>query len=347
MRNDSHGFTIKELFAVMFIIMALSFCLLPFGRTGGRAAARRMACQMHLKQLGLAMHIYHDAHGVLPQAVGGTGAGGNENRLNGLVALLPYLEETRLFDQIMQGEPPGGPAPWDLNYPPWQAEVQLFRCPTAADTVVDRDYRWTSYAFCIGDVASDIHYLPQARGAFAPGLSTRLDEIGDGLSQTIFMSEIRPPDGRRTIGQIAVNLPRNVLDDVGICQQLVDASNRYYRNDVSLHTYGRGYNWADGAAGPGLVNTILPPNSPSCAVGGIEAVDGIYSAGSHHPGGCQVLLGDASVQMIWERIDCGDLGAAPLEMDKAAPEVEQRASPFGVWGSLGTANGHEEIDDDF
>lgn len=342
-RNHSrHGFTLKELLVVIFIISALLFLLIPMGGRS-REAARRMQCTNSMKQITLAMHNYHDTFGMFPTAMGGTGAGGNENRLNALVGFIPFMESNNVYEQIQMGTagaPPGGPAPWDKQFPPWQFEMYSYRCYSAVDE--KRDYKPTNYAFSIGDVTSDIHQLPKARGAFAPGLFTTFADFTDGNANTIAMTEIGTANRRRVHGQYAVSLPDTILTDPGICWRTVDSGKKYYLASVRLHDRGRGYNWVDGGAGPGLVNTILPPNGPSCAVGGLEAVDGVYSAGSEHPRGCNVAFCDGSVQFISEMIDAGDSSVAPPTIEDFA-ETEF-ASPYGVWGALGTIAGQEEVD---
>lgn len=82
------------------------------------------------------------------------------------------------------------------------------------------------------------------------------------------------------------------------------------------------------------MTTILPPNSASCfiAEGGIShhLTNGIWTAGSEHTGGVQVAMADGSVRFISDSIDTGNLGlVAPAENGGAA-------SPYGVWGALGT-----------
>ena len=87
------------------------------------------------------------------------------------------------------------------------------------------------------------------------------------------------------------------------------------------------------------MNTILPPNSTSCAVGGSEAVDGVYSVGSFHSGGAMVAMADGSIHFINEDIDAGD----PTRSTPMPEQFENGPfpSPYGVWGALGTAIGGE------
>lgn len=344
-RSQPRGFSLKELLVVVFIISAGLFLLVP-AMHRGRGDARRINCNNHLKQLIISLHNFHDTYGHFPSAMGGTGAGGNEGRLSGMVDLLPMIEQLALYEEIQRGDPtagipPGGPVPWDKNYPPWQTQQMYLVCPSA--DVTTRDFRPTNYAFCIGDMAVDIHQPPKLRGAFAPGLTSTFKDITDGTSNTIALAEIGTAQKRDVQGQYAIDLPPNILDDPGIGLRTVSNNQQTYLSQVALHKYGRGYNWADGAAGPGLVNTILPPNGPSCAVSGEGVVDGIYSAGSYHRGGANVVFCDGSVRFIPDTIDCGNVSAAPPTVDDYAEQPF--ASPFGVWGALGTINGQEQIED--
>ncbi|MFN3149488.1 DUF1559 domain-containing protein [Bremerella sp.] len=338
-----NGFTLRQLLFVIFLL-SLPLALLFPAVQHAREAGRRASCQNNLKQLLIALHIYHDSCIHLPTAMGGTGVGGNENRLNALVPFMPFMESSPLYSQISSGAygaPPGGPAPWDRTFPPWQLSMDYFQCPSAPEE--ERDFPPTNYAFCIGDVASGIHELKTPRGLFAPRLFTKFDDCKDGLSNTIAMGEIGTARDRSQIGQIAVNLPADLLSQPELCYKTIGNRQRYYRPDVPLHPHGRGYNWVDGAAGPGLFQTILPPNGPSCAVGGIEAVDGLYSAGSYHPGGCQVGMADGAVVFISETIDTGQLDKAPPTQEECSQGPV--TSPYGVWGALGSINGAESIEE--
>lgn len=345
-RTIRRGFSLKTLLVVIAIIaVALAFLLPAVQRA--REEARRMQCMGHFKGLILAVHNFHDTFGQLPSAMGGTKGAANQGRLSGLVDLLPMIEQSALYEVIQKGDtaggiPPGGAVPWDKTYPPWQVRQEYLECPTADDP--RNGFQPTNYAFCIGDVAVDIHQLPKLRGAFAPGLNGRFKDITDGLSNTIAIAEIGTAQHRAVPGQYVVDLPANILTDPAIGLRTLQSNQRSYRSDAALHPYGRGYHWADGAAGPGLVNTILPPNSPSCAVGGKEAVDGIYSAGSYHPAGMNVALCDGSVMRITSDVDCGDSAAAPPIAEDYADQT--LASPFGIWGALGSIDGGEKVFDD-
>lgn len=356
------GFTIRDLLMLTFVIAALSFCLIPWNY-GTREASRRMMCSNNLKQLALAMHNYRDTqnHFPTPTLPNDWLAGnhhGSGRMFNGVIELLPYLEQESLYNEITLAVGKAHtylPPPDDKTFVPWQKTPQGLNCPSASEG--SEDLGKVNYAFSIGDVAVGINDLAPItssgqlgpRGAFGPGLTTHFRDITDGTSNTIMFAEIGTASGRQVIGQYAVRVPASVLDDPQSCFLLLDDAkpknnkNRTYRSQVPRHERGRGYCWADGRAGAGLVNTILPPNGPSCAVGGSIGVDGYYSAGSEHPGGVLVALVDASVRFISEQIDTGDLTQASPHQTQV--RFEPAASPYGVWGALGSRAGSEKDHD--
>lgn len=349
-RALARGFTLIELFFVIGVIAILLALLLPTVRFS-REAARRMSCSNNLKQIGLALHNYHSANEHLPEAMGGTegsstSTAGNAHRLSGLVALLPFVEQQDMWEQISTPTkfngitfPAMGPVPWHPEYPSWQREVATFRCPSAERN--DTGFGLTSYTFCIGDVARQIHQPSALRGAFACRMTSRFDDITDGLSNTIAMAEIGTPAGLSVVGQFAVQQPPKVLEAPSSCRDTFGSSRpQFYTADTALSQIGRGGCWADGAAGFSLVNTLLPPNSPSCAVGGAEAVDGVYSAGSFHSGGSHVLMADGHVAFVTDGIDVGDASQPTLLPQQLREGTAP--SPYGLWGALGTAAGEEE-----
>ncbi|QDT63329.1 DUF1559 domain-containing protein [Calycomorphotria hydatis] len=106
MKRDKHGFTLIELLVVIAIIAILIALLLPAVQQA-REAARRSQCKNNLKQLGLAMHNYHDAHRVLPYATsfidgptGGWAGGFGPRQHTWFEFILPFIEQANLYNQI-------------------------------------------------------------------------------------------------------------------------------------------------------------------------------------------------------------------------------------------------------
>ncbi|MEW4527640.1 DUF1559 domain-containing protein [Maioricimonas sp. JC845] len=331
------GFTLIELLVVIAIIAILIALLLPAVQQA-REAARRSQCKNNLKQLGLALHNYHDTYGVFPYRQGGTNESThNWSRQSGFVGLLPYIDQAPLFNQISSElvvggttYPPMGPNTWNGNYPPWQQTIPVLLCPSETrhveiDTIGD-----TTYGFVAGDTYRTNTSNP--RGLFGWQSSTRFSDILDGSSNTIAMAEMKFPTGSGDIGHTAVGSNFTIPTD---CLATYNPSTRQYI--VSANGW-KGRRWPDGGAGSTAVTTTLPPNSPSCAHNNHDAQEGFYSAGSAHVGGCHVLMGDGSVQFISENIDTGDLSVD-------AVNVTGGVSPYGVWGSLGSKAGGEVISD--
>src|SRR5579884_234798 len=127
--KSRHAFTLIELLVVIAIIAVLIGLLLPSVQKVREAAARSQ-CQNNLKQLGLAMHNYHDVYKQFPKnAYLVPGSGGNAWQcLSASYKILPYIEQSALYSQIQQL---WNASNWSGIYSgPMQQSIPIFRCPS-------------------------------------------------------------------------------------------------------------------------------------------------------------------------------------------------------------------------
>jgi len=356
------AFTLIELLVVIAIIGVLIGLLLPAVQKV-RDAADRVKCQNNLKQLGLALHDYHDSNKSFPPSTPDFNNGsrsttpmGNENTINGLVLMLPYLEQEPLYaviskpytDSSGNSANPWGP-PRDYGfYAPWQADIPLLHCPasplgsqyteTAQGTFNNKSRR--NYVFCTGDLIycnycySSTDPNPSSRkyrGVFGFDSHTKLTSITDGTSNTIAMSEQAGNASSNDIHGLFVNNISGLNTNPATC--LAQATGDEYKSGTGVYTT-RPLTalWHDGEGIYGTFQTVLPPNSPTCASDNYGDNWGLTSATSYHPNGVNVLMADGSVHFISDSIDAGN---------SSAPEATSGPSPYGVWGALGTARGGE------
>ncbi len=99
-RNRREAFTLVELLVVIAIIGVMVGLLLPAVQAA-REAARRMSCSNNLKQIGLAIHMYHDAFKAIPPAhiAPDVALVGTTKPSSWIVRILPFMEQTAAFEQ--------------------------------------------------------------------------------------------------------------------------------------------------------------------------------------------------------------------------------------------------------
>jgi prepilin-type N-terminal cleavage/methylation domain-containing protein len=196
------GFTLVELLVVMAIVGLLVGLLLPAVQAA-REAARRLQCSNHLKQLGLALHAYHDTHGGLP--LQGTFApGGSFSGYSVHARLLPFCEMNNLHDRVNYLT--GFSAQPEIC----RLRVPLFRCPSDPQEGTRFDggveFYPTNYGFSIGTwLGIDQQTGGAGDGAFGVNQGHRLADIRDGLSQTLAAADVKSfgpalLDGGRPVG---------------------------------------------------------------------------------------------------------------------------------------------------
>jgi prepilin-type processing-associated H-X9-DG protein len=174
----------------VFIALTLgAFCLCGGGLLvalllpavqSAREAARRMACTNNLKQIGLAMHNYHDANGAFPAAYVTDATGKPMHSWR--VALLPYLGRGDLYDRYNFNEP------WDSpnNLMVERQMPDVYRCPSS--TSARAGSTLTNYVVIVGEPA-----VPRQQSVFVPNHWTKLSDIIDGTSNTLLVVETVNP----------------------------------------------------------------------------------------------------------------------------------------------------------
>ena len=268
-----------------------------------REAARRTQCKNNLHQLGLALHNYNDIYDRLPYNNATNPGMGVQASI--FIRILPQIDQQALFDQCNFNMPPGSHVSYGLingvagNYI-GDATLPVLLCPSD-DSIPAQQFAIFApgnYAPSVGSGAELSYGLcpqyeytivaplgTQSWGGYSPKGSTgpfsfytticqRFRDITDGLSQTIFLGEIRGKCGGPELAF-------------------------------------QGWGWHDPHAFYFATNG--PINYPTCPGEGAGAsqtgCNSVYaydtSAGfkSRHPGGAQFLLGDGSVRFLSQNID--------------------------------------------
>lgn len=315
MSRAKRGLTLVELLAVTAVVSALIAMFLPAVQ-GAREAARRMQCKNNLRQLGIAMHGYCDAHGTLPpQFVGAVAQdAGNPatiipisatapaaestsaaGRFGWAVFILPHLEQQALYDEINPGANRFDDSVFDAaRIGPLQARLEIFRCPSDIGAALNDDRPFvqsgsgrvallarSNYPGCGGNDANT--------GIIAANRAVRLQQIRDGLGATIFIGERATPSGR--LGALWGGISQS--GGVEVSPEAVRGLTLYRMNLDS----------ADNGSRPQAAFSSL------------------------HPGGAQFLFGDGSVKFLAESIDW------------TAPNVR----PLGLYNRLGAMSDGQPV----
>jgi prepilin-type N-terminal cleavage/methylation domain-containing protein/prepilin-type processing-associated H-X9-DG protein len=281
--NVRRGFTLIELLVVIAIIAILIGLLLPAVQKV-REAAARAKCQNNLKQLGIALHAYHDANQQFP-AGAGTG-----NGLSWRVYVLPYVEQDVLFRKF------------DLGAGAWNGgankegpnklvhalnRVPVFNCPSVPVVLA------TNGSSKLGDgrqtYTSDYHGVAGPKGtnpANSAAYAVDANPSGQGgfATQGVLGKDTRTQFGKLTdgtsntlmVGEVSIRLSSGALLE------------------------SDGADWVRGMSGNGMAGCRNVQNAINTPYNGIF---NDISFGSQHTGGAQFVMGDGSVRFVQASVD--------------------------------------------
>lgn len=314
------GFTLVELLVVIAIIGILVALLLP-AIQAAREAARRSQCSNNCKQLGLALHNYHDTHKAFPAGAWNFTAAGVPNdsclapaagrRAPWTVLILPFMEYQALYELAdlkgqfvsSNAEPPttGG------NREVWNTNVPTYQCPsfpTRAKNAPDNHGNYFGvmgggpYAlgYCEGGNAGRRFYN---NGILFQNSAIRMADILDGTAQTFIVGETK---------YMLMHLGRTDNHWLGWA-----STNRGDANAVTGTL----------AAGQVQINLFEGHGNrfdTAFGSGGFPYGQGLHQRtfSSFHPGGCHFVLADASVRFISENIDLSTFHYLCIRNDREA-----------------------------
>ncbi|WP_417388542.1 DUF1559 domain-containing protein [Gimesia sp.] len=304
------GFTLIELLVVIAIIAILIALLLPAVQQA-REAARRSTCKNNLKQLGLAIHNYHETHRVFPPGYCGdpnnscSVVDSSNNGWGWGAFILPFIDQANLYDQLGVGQvkqavcsvPTGAQAAATVGSADLQkTPIPVFMCPTATDPTINPGrvsggHAKSNYAGVAGIDWTGVDSTTGFKAIFVDGTKfvTRLRDFIDGSSNTFAIGEKyrRDIDGTLT-SQVA---------------------GEYY-----------GAVWVGIAPDVRAANVVgqLAPTGSSYAVNG----GSVNAFASQHAGGAHFLFIDGRVQFISENMDQDKLSAIATGNDGKVANME-------------------------
>jgi prepilin-type N-terminal cleavage/methylation domain-containing protein/prepilin-type processing-associated H-X9-DG protein len=292
------GFTLIELLVVIAIIAVLIALLLPAVQAA-REAARRAQCVNNLKQLGIAIHNYHDVNGAIPP---NSSSGPNDFSMK--ARLLPFIEQTAAYNSLNQSYT----ATDARNATIHSMNVNVFVCPSDGNKP-GPPTNDTNYPNNIGIVRVG---GTSATGGACDGPAYKLGQttdgpvvsfatITDGLSNTVIFSEWIK-------GRNVTTTSTSALDEVyalSIAEGINTPPLTYQQACMQATTVAytqKGIDWIlDDCGKGGCYSHIMTPNQRACWFGSGDNPNTdhtVVGASAYHSGGVNVGLLDGSVKFI-------------------------------------------------
>ncbi len=258
------GFTLIELLVVIAIVAVLIALLLPAVQQA-REAARRSQCQNNLKQIGLALHNYHDTNQTFPQ--GWIGVTANQPDVNGLNGwgwaskLLHRIEQPALYHAINFKLSVSNAA----NTANIVRAVPVFRCPSDSSTEIWalKNAMGTTLAtlatanyvgnFGTNDLDACLSFTPgmtcQGDGVLMHNQRIRLADIRDGTSSTLMVGERKTRadlDWHSTWAGVVAGGDESFQRVLGVTDHVPNSPAAHFDDFSSSHATGSFFVMADG-----------------------------------------------------------------------------------------------------
>ncbi|MCA9007560.1 MAG: DUF1559 domain-containing protein [Planctomycetaceae bacterium] len=294
---SKRGFTLIELLVVIAIIAILIALLLPAVQQA-REAARRSTCKNNMKQLGIALHNYHETHRSFPQMhveyVRNTNydPAGVESFLPWSVMLLPFMDQAPLYNKINMNAAWRDSSNSNAVLQPTLVKTPLptFACPSDPADGVNPNIGNFGKSNYVGTY-SCYRLLPGTTtisgvtSAWANHTARNMKSFRDGMSNVILLGERTTEGGYNgAIWAGAHNSQHSTAGYIG---------NWYYHTAVVRTFQGWTTNSDQALSSYYMING---KNNAGTGVNG-------WGLSSSHGGGCHFLLGDGSVRFISENVN--------------------------------------------
>lgn len=196
-RQPHRGFTLIELTVVLAILGVLAGLLLAAVQRV-RESANRTMCSDHLRQLGLALQHYHDAHSVFPPGCSFRKGADPHPHMGWCARLLPFLEQERLWSDALRAYKEEKLFVHNPPHTGLSTVVPAFTCPSdgRTRTPVELGPMRVALASYLGVGGTD--YV-RKDGVLYLDSRVRLADVTDGASNTLIAGE-RPPSADRIFG---------------------------------------------------------------------------------------------------------------------------------------------------